>query len=359
MTHEHNPSGQPTVSPLRYTSAAFIVVIAVILTVLLAACASTSVDAPDLTPVENEDLILTISSGDHYTFPTTRADDPNHTGHQLRFTAWLYEEYNNGVVISKDPTNLVRRVEQLATGDDNTVIFKNVPADKYYFVIVFADYIDADSRQDESGHYPDRYYDTLSDAEIIKLTATHDEIFNNHNLDCFLFVSAKTFRKEANKAVDITCNLTRMVSRIQVQANSSGSSAALKDISVNKYSVISDLEIIGKSGRNLYNQSPSLTITPADPASGLLIFYYTLNAYSGIPLQNTEFTLNPEEGYQFANDGKYKIPGDNHQIVPEANYIYTVKGDFLNITDQPAKTFDLSVSVDKEWETPSKDIVIP
>lgn len=354
MNPKPNPSEPTTESPVRYTSAAFIVIITLIVTILMTACSTTSLEESNVASADANDLVVSISPGDSYTFPGTRADDAGlHTGHTLRYIATLYKSTDNtSKTISK--ANTVQRIEQLAT-EGNQVIFKGV-APGYYFIIIFADYIEASATRNSEGNFDDKYYDTHTNPEWVTLKNNIE--FNNHNLDCFLEYSRPVFKKEANIGLEFNYTLKRVVSQIQVVSNGTGSMSALNKIHIEKATAIKDLLYVSGSGfkNKDIQDNKTVEIDRAESASdpNLLFFFYTFNAPSGVALGNTKFTLLPNEGYKFSNDGTYTVTGlgdGNHyiDITPEANYIYKITGDFLSTTEFPAKTVEFKVSVNKDW----------
>lgn len=366
MDSDHKPAGPTSVSPFAYNSILIIVIIALMLTLLACACSSSAVDSPE--PDANavtEDITLTVSGPGAYAFPSSRADDL-HTGHQLRFTASLYSSADGQSTDIKIPTanypddNLVQRIEQLASSG-NTIIFRGVPAG-YYFVTLFADYIDAESERDADGRYPDKYYDTHSDRAYITLLAKDEEIFNNHNLDCFIYSPTesydRTFEKKAGEGLDLNFKLKRCVSRIDVKANS-GNENAVKDLTVTSYSVFDNMEILSgtiRAVKTATGKSIQLAV-PKNAESGVLLFYYTLadpDGSSGKELKATNFTLNPNDGYAFANDGNYGVPPD--RINAQGNLIYKVTGNFLSTTQAPSTLTEINVTTYTGWDDTTQEI---
>ncbi len=347
MNPKPNPSEPTTESPVRYTSAAFIVIITLIVTILMTACSTTSLEESNVASADANDLVVSISPGDSYTFPGTRADDAElHTGHTLRYIATLYKSTDNtSKTISK--ANTVQRIEQLAT-EGNQVIFKGV-VPGYYFIIIFADYIDASATRNSEGNFDDKYYDTHTNPEWVTLKNNIE--FNNHNLDCFLEYSRPVFEKEANIGLEFNYTLKRVVSQIQVVSNGNGSMSALNKIHIEKATAFKHLWYVDGTGfkQGDIQEDRNINIDRVKSASdpNLLFFFYTFNQPSDA-LADIQFTLQPNEGYKFSNDGKYTITGDN-DITPEANYIYKITGSFLSTTESPAKTVDLKVSVNKDW----------
>ena len=329
------------------------------LTLLACACASTSVDAPaDEGKAAGNDITLTISGTPTYAFPLSRAS-ASHDGCKLRYVASLYSTASGSIGIETpsqqgEGGNLVERIEQTAdTG--NTITFRSEPPG-YYFVVVFADYIDAGARQNADGSYPDKYYDTRSKPDYVTLKATGSDLFNNHNLDCFLYYPYESFEKKAGEPLALTFNLKRCVSRVEVVAPN-GNPASLTDITIKSYSVASQLDCTNGVGREVIaatGKEITLPFSTAGEAPGLLFFYYTLNTSYGSPLKTTAFTLNPSEGYVFSNGGDYSVPAD--LITPEANIIYKVTGDFLSTTATPSKAVDINVTTYSEWSAVSQDI---
>lgn len=355
----HKPTDQSPVSTITLSYTLFIVIITLMLTLLACACTSTSVDDPSETPASSEgDITLTLSGSDSYALPLSRATG-SHDAHQLRYVASLYSTATGSIGIEAasqggEAKNLVERIEQTAASG-NTITFRGVPPG-YYFVVVFADYIDADAPQNADGSYPDKYYDTHTNPDFIALKAADSDLFNNHNLDCFLYYPEDSFEKKAGQPLALSFNMKRCVSRVEIVASNAGSSA-LRSITVKSYSVASQLVVTSGVGRTVIsakNKDISLPAAPAGEGAGILFFYYTFNTSYGMPLKATDFTLNPNEAYEFANDGSYSVPAD--RITPEANIIYKVTGNFLSTTATPSKAVDINVTTHTDWSDSSLDI---
>lgn len=359
MNNDHKPDGTPSVSSLTYFSTLFLAIIALMLTLMACACTSTSTDAPDdPAKYRSDEISLTLSGSDLYALASSRGAD-SHDGYQLRYVVSLYSTATGLPGIEEDPQNgapgnLVERIEQTAS-TGNTVIFRNVKPG-FYFVVIFADYIDADASQNADGSYADKYYDTHSSSTYVTLLASDADIFNNHDLDCFHYCSDGAFEKEDGKALNLTFNLSRCVSRVEVIAQS-GSLSSLKDLSVSSYSVMNNLNLVnGAAEIPIAATNKQITLTPPADGNGsnLLFFFYTFNAPYGIPLKGIDFTLHPNEGYAFSNDGAYTIPAAT--ITPEANIIYKVTGNFLSTTESPSKAVDINVTTLTEWSDASQEI---
>ena len=120
------PLGKSTASQATYALVTLIVFIAAMLTVLLSACSSTSIEEPQSPNSTNsDDLVITLSTPETYTFPSSRADGTDiHAGHELRYTAILYKKSSNttsgSVVI--DEKNMVERKELLSK-NGNSITF--------------------------------------------------------------------------------------------------------------------------------------------------------------------------------------------------------------------------------------------
>lgn len=359
MNPDNKPTDHTSVSSLSYFSTLFLAIIALMLTLLVFACTSTVTDEPDETgDYSNEDIRITISGSDAYSFPSPRAPGL-HDGHKLRFIASLYSTASGqpgieAITSSGKPGNLVDRIEQSAS-DGNTVTFRGVDPG-YYFVVVFADYIPVEATQNADGSYADKYYDTRTYHDHVALLASDADLFNNHNLDCFIYSPYDSFEKKAGKPLQLTFNMKRCVSRVDVVANS-GSAAALKNISITRYSVLDNLKYLSANSSTIVEEaSKQITLSPlsAGDSDNLLFFFYTFNASYGYPLKATDFTLNPNEGYTFSNNGVYSIPSG--RITPEANFIYKVTGNFLSTTATPSKTVDINVTTLSDWSELPQDI---
>lgn len=353
-TSDNSSSDSPTTRRTQYPSIILLIFIFLMVTILIAACSSTDVEQPSPEPAASDDLVITISTPDTYTFPTSRADAADHAGHVLRFTAKLYDlsaTGNTTADVPGDDKGLLRTVEQLATNGSNKIVFSGVDPDEY-FITLFADYIEEGATPDANGHYPDKYYAVSSaDKGRINLIAKANEAINNHNLDCFRFTSG-IFTKEANTQKLFTATLKRCVSRVEVIANGEGNIAALKDITINTCGVRDSYAITAANSGVDKDLKPTGSFSAVDATSRLLFFFYTFNTGNG--LNATTFTLNPEPGYKFANEGKCTIGSGT--IVPEANIIYKVRGNFLNTTEAPSNAVDIKVTADKNWNESSQEV---
>ncbi len=358
------PSDPPTASRATYTSVTFIVFIAALLTILLAACSSTTIDEQlPLTAADEEDIMITLSTPNAYTFPSSRAGETDiHAGHVLRYTAILYKSLKGitggvGINTAKGEENLVKRIELLDKDNvDKQIVFKGIePGD--YFIVVFADYIDENAEvSNETGHYTDKYYDTMTPAYItLKAQDDPKAYFNNDNLDFFIDHTDK-FTKEKNQPKTFDITLHRHVSKVQVKATG-GNIEALKEIVITGCYTLPQLEMISGSATAVEQKNisgNSLTLTPVNDA--LLYSYYTFCTGSkDNALKGTSFTLTPNDGYEFANNEGFSITAA-HKIVPLANTIYTIQGAFLNTSTVPSNVADIKVTTNTNWETSSQDV---
>lgn len=319
-------------------------------------CVSTSTEEPASTDeTTGADEIAISISGDNVIPGITRAEEENlHEGYQLRYTAKLYTQVTvkPNVQIYTDGSNLVQTIEQLAS-DGNRVIFKNVEDGKY-FVTIFADYVENGVTKDENGHYPDKYYSTPGGSKAQKITyiAKDEERFNNHNLDCFVLVSAG-FTKEQNKGVEITQPLKRAVTRVKV-VDTGGSLEAVKNVKIDKVEFTNQYDYT--NGTSVGNDVSSKTVSVADRTQNLLFFYYTFakgdSQTSSTASSSLTFTLNPEEGYDF-KQSKWTV---QEQIHYTPNRTYTVSGNLSLTSKVPGGVAKLNVKVDKEWNESEKSL---
>ena len=351
------PLGKSTASQATYALVTLIVFIAAMLTILLSACSSTSIEEPQ-SPVsaDGDNLVITLSTPETYTFPTSRTDVTDiHAGHELRYTAILYKKSSNttsgSVVI--DEKNMVERKELLSK-NGNSITFTGYKEGNF-FIVVFADYIDANS-EPTNGHYPDKYYDTTTSPYYIKLKSLSDktQYFNNDNLDFFLSIT-DSFEKKPNVPYTKPLILKRRVSKVQIIATG-GSIDALKDININTCSILQEFAISSETATNVdYKITNPGSIEIANRDSKILFYYYTLSFQnpSGKGLGVTTFKLNHNDGYVFNNE---TIEISAGKISPKVNTIYNVQGDFLSTSQVPSKVVDIKVTTDENWIESSQDL---
>ncbi|MDE5881297.1 MAG: hypothetical protein K2H60_06160 [Muribaculaceae bacterium] len=353
------PSGKSTAARATYASVTLIVFIAITLTILATACSSTSIEEPQPPNSANsDDLVITLSTPETYTFPSSRADGTDiHAGHELRYTAILYKSLGGSSPIGINGTaNRVQRIEKLDK-NGNQIVFKSIDPGSY-FIVVFADYIDENAEL-SSGHYADKYYDTTSSPNYITLLAQNEEklYFNNDNLDFFID-HTNVFKKEKNIPKEFKITLHRHVSMVKVTATG-GSMEALKEIVMDKCFTLPQLDIISGTAtaegtKNMIKGIVRLDILPKQNPI-LLCYYYTFSTGSNKKaLGETSFTLIPNEGYTFFDEGKFTIPSG--KIVPEANTKYQVQGDFLSPSQVPSTTVNIKVTADNEWHDESQNV---
>ncbi|MDE6794843.1 MAG: hypothetical protein K2J63_06005, partial [Muribaculaceae bacterium] len=324
---------------------------------------STSIEEPQ-SPVsaDGDNLVITLSTPETYTFPTSRADVTDiHAGHELRYTAILYKSLGGTSPIGIDGKstadgegNRVQRKELLAK-NGNQIVFKSVEKGDY-FILVFADYIDENAEL-SGGHYADKYYDTTSSPNYITIKRQEVEkevlYFNNHNFDFFLNHTIK-FTKEENKPQVFNITLTRHVSQVQVIASSSGSIDALNKIKIKNWFVRDKLDLITETSSESKDiPQKNVEIDIANRASNLLFFFYTFNVgENGSMLDVTRFELMPNEGYQFSK----KEHTLQNLIRPLPNIIYKVQGNFLSTSEVPSKVVDIKVTTDDKWHDEPQDV---
>lgn len=360
MSVFHKPEASSVSCAVRSAN----IFIPLILIFFFAACSSTIVDSSSPTdPTANgDDLVITLSAPNTYAYPGTRADADPHAGHQLRYVAKLYKADNTyGTNIASDDANCIKRVEQLAK-DGNTIIFTGVSPTRY-FVVIFADYIDATAVIDpQTGHYPDKYYKTTNklegknneDAGVITYLAKNEDFFNNHNLDCFKFKTVR-FEKEDGKKKEFDVILERCVSQVQV-VNTANNYEALKDITITQYGNTDEYAIANGLANYKDPVSSNFIIDIADPDQNILFFFYTFNMNGKTDngaMKPIKFTLNPKDDYVFATSS-WETP--EYTIGLAANTIYKVQGAFLSLSGWPSNIANLMVLTDKNWNNSSQTV---
>lgn len=308
---------------------------------LLSSC-SMEKDTPQ--PQQEEGLLaVTVDVPTAYSF--TRADQ----SHKLRYTARLYSS-SPGVSVGITNNCFRARTEMLAS-EGNTIIFRNVPSGNQYIVTVFADYIDASANADASGHYPDRYWDTSSNADAISAKVNPQTFFNNDNIDCF---AARTpvFTKSGN-AYEADLTLQRIVSKVRVVTT--GSMEALRDLTVTSYSYAESYSFEQKGTYAYKGETTSVTLTPSG-SSGELFSFYVLGLSPNFRdkrngLKAITFRLNPNIDYEFANPTVTidKTSSGNSLFLPVSNNIYKLQGNLLGTTREPSDEIRVNVSTDNTW----------
>lgn len=349
------PSAHPTASRATYTSVSLVVFIAAMLTLLLSACSSTSIEEPNPpASADADDLVVTFSTPNAYIFPSSRADEEGiHAGHDLRYTAILYKSLTGTTQEGINGTaNQVQRIEQLSK-NGNKIVFRSIPEGNY-FIVAFADYVDENAKPTD-GHYPDKYYDTMSSPNYITLLPQDDEkqYFNNHNYDFFLY-TIKSFEKKKNHPQEFNITLKRHVSQVQVAATSNGSIDALDQIKIKNWFVFDKMDLIsGTASESKDMPKKNVYIDAANRTSKLLFFFYTFNvSETGSMLGTTRFELMNKDGYGFTK-AEHTLQS---LIRPLPNLIYKVQGDFLSTSKVPSKVVDIKVTADENWDNESQTL---
>ncbi len=337
-------SAQQPVTRLTSHSGGISVLLSVILTFMLTACSSTEIEEQNQSdPGSRNSLVINLSTPETYTFPTTRDGETDpHAGHQLRYIAKLYRsDGNTNNVIAYDDSNCIQCIEKLAKDGDRVVFTDVNPTDGFsYFVTIFADYIDADAKKDDSGHYPDKYYVTKIengtliknyDAGRIYYKVTDEKFFNNHNLDCFR-VFTENFKKNSNEGVTKNLTLTRCVSQVRVVSTTeNGDINNLDNITINDFRPIDLLDLkSGIAGTHL-SARPTVTISPTtDNTDGALFFCYSFSLSNGTDiLEPMSFTTNAQTG---GTCSKVNWTTPSSGVNLRANTIYKIQGNFLQTT---------------------------
>lgn len=319
--------------------------------ILLLSLTSCSMPEPAQEIQDEETLVVNIDVPKAYSF--TRADQ----SHKLRYTARLYSSSAGMSVGITD--NCFRAKTEMLASEGNTVVFRNVPSGSQYIVTVFADYIDASAAPDASGHYPDRYWDTSANSDAISAKVNPQTFFNNDNIDCF---AAKTpvFTKSGN-AYETDLTLQRIVSKVRVVTT--GSTEALRDLTVTAYSYADSYSFEQKGTYAYKGETTSVTLTPSG-TSGELFSFYVLGLSPNFRdkrngLKALTFRLSPKTDYEFANPVVTidKTSSGNSLFLPVANNIYKLQGDLLNTTREPSDEIRVNVSTDNTW-TGENDVTL-
>lgn len=299
----------------------------------LGSCVSTDVvETPDTK--ESNQIVLNLSS----LTEGTRAD----ANHKLRYTAKLYE----GTLNYLEDKTLIRKEiiegDQSEEGATNQIIF-DVPAGETYTIIVFADYIPADSKPGTNGLYSDYYYDTTSRKETFEMrttpgstsTSVSQTFFNNDNYDCF--IEAVTVKKTEAKVVE-NMTLKRAVAKVRLIDTSTRSGSF--NVSVTN---LSYLNLFDRNNNAAFGPKPltpnvkfnkELTGAPEQE----VMYYYTFASKNEYEKLNLNVTIEDSDSEKSNLEIK--------DIKIEQNYITTIKGKLL--PDEKSTVPDTPVTPDPD-----------
>ena len=183
-----------------------------LLLLILSSCVSTETVEPGKTK-ESETVVINLKAEGN---AASRAGQD----YKLRYIAKIFE----GQKLNSLGSNPVDRKEIIdGESDVNQIVFKVTP-DKYYSILVFADYIPADSQPDE-GLYKDYFYDTHTNAKTVTMRTTPGSnsnvvsaaFFNNDNYDCFF--NYETILKNREEYT-INMTLERITAQVKFQEKS-------------------------------------------------------------------------------------------------------------------------------------------
>lgn len=317
----------------------------------------TKTEVSDLQAPEDisQEIVLNLSRSD---FGGTRADDAvAHAGHKLRFTAKLYSgtfgDKNGGETPSFQETK-----QALADNNATQTIIFTVPQGKYS-ILLFADYIPSESQADDSGIYPDCYYNTYSNNEndgVDMITkVTNRSYLNNENYDCFCgWISVE--KKEAEVEEDII--LQRPVSRVSFVS----STDPLTDIDNISVSIVSaSIKLASLTSRSSPGDPGMIsgsTIKPSETEPNELFFYYTF----AIPKDSGRTSLN-----EFKFIVNYKNEGESQEsqriwqnginsIYAYANHKVKVKGAFYQDVEPEKGDIILNLSTNSDWTVITQEL---
>lgn len=316
---------------------------------LLGACSTEIITPEEGLEIYGDDIVLNFNPDD---LPSTRAG----SDHVLRYTAKLFQgEFGTNT----NPTFLERK-EIIATNGNNTITF-SVPQGTYS-VLIFADYIPANSSPDAIGLYPDKYYDTTSTDESVRMLAFTDKngstllnqcCINNDNYDCFTGIISSIHKTEQKYEQSLT--LQRATAKVRFISTTPLPDASITEIKLSSFDYRDTYFQFGESARldgktvsqmKLDNYTFSQM---SDESNGEVFYFYTLASLSANNnLKKIEFTV------KYSDGTSRKTTIDDYNIPIKKNHITTVKGAFLTEPlPDPSELGDITLHFSTgDWETP-------
>lgn len=318
-------------------------------TSLLASCVSTDTLEPSVSEADSNYIVLSVSSPPDV---STRAG----TGYKLRYTAKIF----TGASSSNWGSTPIDRQEIIeGESSDNKIVFK-VDPDNSYTVMVFADYIPSDFKADESGHYPDYFYNTTnSKRSTVRTTPGSDEekvsaeFFNNDNYDCF-YVQESVVKKEKEVNLDLT--LKRVTSQVIFREKSENKGIGNVSVSKLGYRKHFDWGTMNTFDPIAPNTDLGTISLPKDiiidEDKDLFYFYSLAETGEGKRYVSVEFTVN-REGCDSKTFTIKEIPvRSNHRTI--------VKGEYLPVPEVAGEDpidnsgdIILNLTTDLSWEEES------
>lgn len=319
---------------------------------LAAGCASTDVVAPS-SDENARRLTLNVSAPEAFGFGgESRAP----SGYNLRLVAALYHVDNN------EPASMPIQTLEAIYNPAGSMLSFEIEEQGTYIVTVFADYIPLNSVKDNTGHYPDTYYDT-TDPGIVKVKTENTNFFNTDSRDCF---AGKIVFTKGSSSLSRDLTLKRPVSRIVVAAPGDAVEQLVSRVEISRcnyfgsYSFTLDEGIIcggltttqGGLSPVVYEVTPSGVNSTLEPEGKQLFFFYTF-AGTGVDSERPSlgeicFSLTPKENIILSNSSKTIATG---LIKPAPNYQVTVKGapGWIDAATGP-DDITVTLNVPSEWD---------
>lgn len=288
---------------------------------MLSGCSSTEVIDNPHSPSPSDVISLSLLVPQS----ATRAD----ASHTLRYNAVLFKKNERS-----GEFEAVQRKQMLEGSDGSTLVFENVETGSYA-INLFADYIPVGSAPDESGLYPDCYYDTSGNDDI-KMKAFGSEIVNNDHFDCFAnYVTLEKGEEEVHKSI----SLPRATAKVRVVSTTlpQGGDVAVE---ITKLSPLMNYKIKTTTASDPYNYPTAevnggkWNVTPSDISSGEIFYFYTLASGNG-----REEGLSPL-AFTTTADGLDPLPTEYNsgRIKVRQNYITTLTGGFIATPPEDPET---------------------
>lgn len=310
--------------------------------IFLNGCTQTEVEQGLTEKERGKEITLSLSSPSE---AATRAD----ANHKLRYIAKLFKGGYNDV----NGVKFLERKEAIATDGKSTIVFSVPEGD--YSVLIFADYIPSSTNANSQGFYEDKYYDTSSETETIRMRAfttgqsdelLHFHCINNDNYDAFSGYTGIISKGPQKEERNIT--LTRCVSKVRF-ISSTNPTSTVNQIKFSKFSYCdvymqyAGTALIEREYDHMKLSNYSLS-GMSNSSNNELFYFYTFASKSESTLKEFSFIVSFN-----GTNNTYPVELGFDKVFCRQNYITTVNGAFLASESTDEGDLILNLSKDDEW----------